>query len=145
MPKIFYGVKNVSFDNYYEALILGCCIGASNYQQKNPYASNDFISEFAPLLAAIAVEKGLIQKMPGDYADFITSRVVMYRQCLAYTRSQTTVGLALSKMGYTLYLAPLSDEGVTNSPEVMRLTEDRVVEFLNSISATVDAIVSKKS
>lgn len=141
MPRLFDDFPNITFDNYFEGLILGCYLGATSFKNKKPCGSDDFEFKFFPILTQVAIKQQMFDKFPRGFGVFLSDRLLTYIECFGFIQNKTHVNRAMAKISSNLYLAPLGEGGMGGTPETWTTTWDRVGAFFDSIDSSVDEVI----
>lgn len=143
VPQLFGDLKNITFDNYFEGIVLGWYLSTLVLANKMRTESEDFSVALSCIIAEVAFRQQVLDKFDGGYPEFIANRFLLYEKCFTWLINKTYVNKAASIISFNLYVSPLQKFGQTDSVDIWKFSDERMVDFMAIINDAVDDAIRR--
>lgn len=128
--------NEISNDALFEVLIFSSCHISKTFKEKHPNEYDQFWDNFWESLINWALDKGVLEKIQGDFIDFVENRMEIF--CQEHNAQIENSNTIKAKTAYLFYENPLSSNiefstEVVILPVIMQLRINGLLNFLDDI------------
>lgn len=143
--KIMFEKNQISKSAVFEVLLFSSLHILRTYQQKRPQQYSNFEADYFIELYKFAKNEGLLDKIPGDFTEFVNNRFQLYGQQLNLMENDSEGTFIPAKIAFNFYITPLLlNSGDNIDLYAIMIMTMKIKQLFRALEDSIDIVLKEQ-